>query len=109
MTLAELITRDVDDIVGEWEQFARATVPPAVDLTPEELRDHARLLLLAVANHVAGDRHSGSSGLGLGLYIAREIAVAHGGSLNGISTEEDGTTFTARLHRQTPPDRGNNV
>jgi hypothetical protein len=47
--------------------------------------------------------------LGLGLYIAREIAVAHGGSLNGISTEEDGTTFTARLHRQTPPDRGNNV
>jgi hypothetical protein len=33
MTLAELITRDVDDIVGEWEQFARTTVPPAVDLT----------------------------------------------------------------------------
>lgn len=49
MTLAELMTRDVDDIVGEWEQFARTTIPPAVDLSPEELRDHARLLLLAVA------------------------------------------------------------
>lgn len=48
---------------------------------------------------VGRDRHSGSSGLGLGLYIAREIAVAHGGSLDAVSTEEDGTTFTARLHR----------
>lgn len=49
MSLAELITRDVDDIVAEWEQFARTTIPPAVDLSPEELRDHARVLLLAVA------------------------------------------------------------
>lgn len=49
---------------------------------------------------MGGDRHSGSSGLGLGLYIAREIAVAHGGSLEVASSEEDGTTFTARLQRQ---------
>lgn len=55
---------------------------------------------------VGGDRHSGSSGLGLGLYIARQIAVAHGGSLNVVSTAEDGTTFTARLHRQASPGRG---
>lgn len=55
---------------------------------------------------VGGDRHSGSSGLGLGLYIARQIAVAHGGSLNVVSTEEDGTTFTARLHREASPGRG---
>lgn len=49
---------------------------------------------------MGGDRHSGSSGLGLGLYIAREIAVAHGGSLDVVSTEADGTTFIARLRRQ---------
>lgn len=49
MTLAELIRRDIDDIVDEWEQFARTTIAPAQDLSPEQLRDHARVLLLAVA------------------------------------------------------------
>jgi signal transduction histidine kinase len=37
--------------------------------------------------------------LGLGLYIAREIAVAHGGELAVRSDEVDGTTFTVRLPR----------
>ena len=35
--------------------------------------------------------------LGLGLYIAREIAVAHGGTLSVESDETDGTTFTLQL------------
>lgn len=39
------------------------------------------------------------SGLGLGLFIAREIVSAHGGTLVVTSTERDGTTFTARLPR----------
>ena len=34
------------------------------------------------------------SGLGLGLYIANEIAVSHGGSMQVTSTTEAGTTFT---------------
>lgn len=67
MTLAELITRYVDDIVSEWEQFARTTIPPAVDLTPEGLRDHARVLLLAVATDLRtaqgdADKHDKSRG-----------------------------------------------
>ena len=45
------------------------------------------------------DRHLGSSGLGLGLYIAREIALAHGGSIEVESNEVDGTTFIAKLPR----------
>ena len=45
------------------------------------------------------DRHKGSSGLGLGLYIAKEIAVAHGGSIEVTSTEQDGTSFVAKLPR----------
>lgn len=44
-----------------------------------------------------GDRHRGSSGLGLGLYIAREIALAHQGSIDVESSDESGTTFTVRL------------
>jgi signal transduction histidine kinase len=32
-------------------------------------------------------------GLGLGLYIAKEIVVAHGGSIDAVSSEQDGNTF----------------
>lgn len=48
------------------------------------------------------DRHKGSSGLGLGLYIAKEIALAHGGSIAVESTEQEGTSFVARLPRNAP-------
>ena len=40
-----------------------------------------------------------SSGLGLGLFISREIALAHSGSIDVTSSEEAGTRFTARLPR----------
>ena len=42
---------------------------------------------------------SGRPGLGLGLYIAREIVRAHGGELSLRSSAEQGTIFTARLPR----------
>lgn len=62
---------------------------------------------------------AGSSGLGLGLYITREIVRAHGGSILVRSSETLGTTFTVVLPRaaasrdavpaaadtQTPPPR----
>ncbi len=37
--------------------------------------------------------------LGLGLFIAREIAVAHGGAISVTSNKLDGTTFTVSLPR----------
>ena len=52
---------------------------------------------------VRGERRSSSTrsnSLGLGLYIAREIAVAHGGSVEVKSSEDKGTTFTVRLPRR---------
>ncbi len=41
--------------------------------------------------------HPGAVNLGLGLYITKEIVVSHGGTIDVTSTEEDGTTFTARF------------
>ena len=40
--------------------------------------------------------------LGLGLYITKEVVVAHGGTIEVTSTEMEGTTFTARFPRAQP-------
>lgn len=44
-----------------------------------------------------GERRRGASGLGLGLYIVREITVAHGGKVGVVSEAATGTTFTVAL------------
>ena len=40
-------------------------------------------------------------GMGLGLYIVQEIALAHGGDVSVTSSDEEGTTFFVRLPRAT--------
>jgi sigma-B regulation protein RsbU (phosphoserine phosphatase) len=44
-------------------------------------------------------RASRTHGLGLGLFIAQQIARSHGGSITATSTEADGTTLRVRLPR----------
>lgn len=46
-------------------------------------------------------RKAGS--MGLGLYIAKEIIITHGGTINVESSEEDGTTFFVCLPRSAQP------
>lgn len=48
-------------------------------------------------SQVASDRREARAGLGLGLYIAREIIRAHGGDIQAASVEGEGATFTVRL------------
>lgn len=52
-------------------------------------------------------RHTGNDhtnpGLGLGLYIASQVVLAHGGKLDVTSTKAAGTTFTVHLPRLAPP------
>jgi hypothetical protein len=48
------------------------------------------------------DPAKASSGLGLGLYIAKEVVAAHGGTIDVTSTDADSTTFTVRLPRHPP-------
>ena len=53
-----------------------------------------------------GDPSSGAAhSVGLGLFIVREIARAHGGTVDVESSMESGTTFTATLPRQPAPER----
>jgi phosphoserine phosphatase RsbU/P len=43
------------------------------------------------------------AGLGLGLYIVKQIVLAHDGKVDVESTDKEGTTFTLRLPRQRRP------
>ncbi|HVS31256.1 MAG TPA: sensor histidine kinase [Thermoanaerobaculia bacterium] len=48
--------------------------------------------------------NNGGGGVGLGLYIAREIVTAHAGTIAVASSEATGTMFTVRLPRQREKD-----
>lgn len=46
------------------------------------------------------DRGRASTSIGLGLYVAREITLAHGGTIDVRSSSSDGTVFTVRIPKQ---------
>jgi hypothetical protein len=48
-------------------------------------------------NAYRADRHVDSSGLGRGLYIAREVALAYDGTFEVLSEAVVGATFIVRL------------
>lgn len=75
-----------------------ATIPPG-----ELTKIFDPLVRGSSAEHPSTNR---PGSIGLGLYIAREIAQSHGGSIEVISTEEAGTTFTVRLPREFIVDSG---
>jgi signal transduction histidine kinase len=52
-----------------------------------------------LVRHDEGTPTELSSGLGLGLFIVREIAIVHGGTVQVSSSASEGTTFTVRLPR----------
>ncbi|MEG3191012.1 sensor histidine kinase [Lysobacter sp. D1-1-M9] len=64
-------------------------------IAPDE-QEHIFDLLSRHARHAAGDGPS-QKNLGLGLYITREIVLAHHGSISLQSTQTAGTTFTVRV------------
>ncbi|MBA3772890.1 MAG: sensor histidine kinase [Ramlibacter sp.] len=67
-------------------------------IPPEDLgRVFEPLARGSLANAGAERREPG--GLGLGLYICREIVKAHDGELTVASTQQEGTTFTVRMPR----------
>jgi signal transduction histidine kinase len=79
---------------------ARVRVNNRGAVIPESaLREIFRPLVQLAAD--TGDERPKSS-MGLGLFVAREIALAHGGTLEAASSESDGTTFTFAIPLQEP-------
>ena len=65
-----------------------------VPIPPESLQVIFNPLIQLPAT---GTHSRPSAGVGLGLYIAREIVEGHNGTIEASSSEKDGTIFTVRL------------
>ncbi|MRV73320.1 sensor histidine kinase [Duganella sp. FT92W] len=109
--LQQLLT----NLANNAAQYGAAGKPIMIEIEGQETR-----ILLTVANQGAvipeellptlfdslvqlpekkGDSRPASS-LGLGLFIAKKIAVAHGGEISVVSNDVAGTVFTVEIPRQ---------
>ncbi|MDB5752081.1 MAG: two-component sensor histidine kinase [Ramlibacter sp.] len=66
---------------------------------PQESWESIFQPLVQLSAEESDGRDVNRTSLGLGLFVAREIAVLHGGSIAVRSDEAEGTVFTARLPR----------
>ncbi|KQT42480.1 MULTISPECIES: hypothetical protein [unclassified Methylophilus] len=47
--LSDFIIQNMEVILEDWEEFARTINPPALTMDSKSLRDHAELMLTAIA------------------------------------------------------------
>lgn len=108
------ISQVVSNLLRNAMQHGSASEP--IDLLVEdhgaevELSVHNRGSVIApsiqvsifepMVRHVGNERLE--AGVGLGLFIASQVVLAHHGTLTVASSEADGTTFTAHLPRHPP-------
>ena len=81
MKLSEFITERLDDIITEWESFAKTLLPAAEGMSQIELRDHSRQILAAVAEDIESDQTPAEQQLksrGLAAVLADSAASTHG-------------------------------
>lgn len=81
MKLSEFITERLDNIIAEWESFAKTLLPAAEDMSQSELRDHSRQILLAVAEDIETGQTPAEQQLksrGLAAVFADSAASTHG-------------------------------
>ena len=86
MTLSHFITANLEEILREWEAFARTLLPGAETMSQAELRDHAQQMLEAIALDLAtsqSDRQRDQKAKGLASPIEApgegSAAAVHGG------------------------------
>jgi signal transduction histidine kinase len=88
---ADLVVR------GEPTEIVMSVHNAGPAIPPEALHTIFDPLVRVVSPQLQRQRRPGS--IGLGLYIVREVVQAHGGTIEVNSTEQSGTTFTARFPR----------
>jgi PAS domain S-box-containing protein len=81
-----LVTEDQDHVIVRVHNMG-PPIPP--EIMPTVFDPFRRAL----------PRQAGDQGLGLGLYITKEIVRGHGGTIDVRSTADEGTTFRVRLPR----------
>ncbi|HEU4412233.1 MAG TPA: GAF domain-containing sensor histidine kinase [Polyangiaceae bacterium] len=112
---ADRLRQAIENVVGNAVKHSPPGRPVRVEVGPAEGGGEPRALIDVVDRgpgvpadllprlfqHFAAG--AGSTGLGLGLYLARCIARAHGGSLQVESTSAEGTRFRFVLPLAGPP------
>ena len=83
MKLSKFIVSHMDDILSEWEEFARSLHPDTVSISSEELRDHGKQILQAIAadietNETQVEQTKKSKGEGSGVTGGSNAAASHG-------------------------------
>jgi signal transduction histidine kinase len=56
MKLSDFITFHAEEILTEWEAFAKTLLPAAAEMSQSELRDDAKQMLRAIALHLETDQ-----------------------------------------------------
>lgn len=82
------------------DQVTTLTVGNEGEPIPVEMLSRLFAPLPRITESSAGD--SAVSGMGLGLFIVKEIATAFGGTVEAISNSDQGTMFRMRLPRRMP-------
>jgi signal transduction histidine kinase/CRP-like cAMP-binding protein len=94
LPLAGFINRHMDEIVAEWEVFARTLLPAAATMSSLALRDHAQPILQAIAQEIQRDRAGAHAPAGI---LEMTAATAHGAlrHLSGFNLLQLGSEYRA--------------
>jgi hypothetical protein len=94
LQLSGFIERHMDEIVAEWESFARTLLPAAATMSARALRDHAGPILQAIAQEIQSDAPAAAPS---GSAAAATPASAHGAlrHLSGFNLLQLGAEYRA--------------